>query len=159
MAHSQRDGHQPYHSIDLEAAPSPLHDPHDKEERMPLSPRASPGPQLQKQQASVGPQGPYPPAPGYTQTSTQNGSKHKNNGSWDVLGGIAKDWNEFDTRNASQSAFQYAEGTAAVWSCFFHCARYVFSLLTLTSFYRGCTTEPGTVAVVSRGLAKLMQFR
>lgn len=114
MAYSQREGDLPYHSIDLEASPSTLHDPPEKEERMPLSPRASPAPQLQIQQASGGPQGVYPPRPGYEQTPSQSSSAHhklhKSTGSWDVLGGIAKDWNEFDSRNGSKAAFQYAEG-------------------------------------------------
>jgi len=134
MAYSQRESDQPYHSIDLEAAPGPLV-PNDKEERMPLSPRATPAPQFQTQQTSEGPQGGYPPAPAYDRASSQGSQsphKHKTTGSWDVLGGLTKEWNEFDSRNAPQAAFQYAEGTPR--TCFVPSLRSPCPLTSL--FYR-----------------------
>lgn len=105
---------RPYHSIDLEASPLPLHKGSSNEERMPLSPRASVTPHLHIQDPSDESKGAYPPRPTYTSnnsqaSTTRNG--HKSSSSWDVLGGIQKDWNGFDSRNGSQAAFQYAQGT------------------------------------------------
>ena len=129
MAYQQRDAERPYHSIDLEQPPLPRNDS-EHDERMPLSPRASHVPQAHDFQSSGGSQGPnvsYPPMPDFKQTASSRtfqkmpdtpGGSHnghpmthkKANSSWDMLGGIAKDWNGFDSRNASNAAFQYAEG-------------------------------------------------
>lgn len=118
----QRDGERPYQSIDLETSPHQTSEPeHDAEkmERMPLSPRApafQSMPLPQQQQAPGQPV--YPPRPMFSQTSSldrnpgtpNSQSGHKSNSSWDMLGGLSKEWNGFDSRNASQAAFQYAEG-------------------------------------------------
>lgn len=114
------EGDRPYHSIDLESAPAPplSNAPHHDEERMPLSPRASAVPQFQFPEGSNGDhKGTYPPRPTFSTNAShastvphQPGGGHKQAGSWDILGGFQKDWNGYDSRNASTAAFQYAEG-------------------------------------------------
>lgn len=118
MAYPDRlDGDRPYHSIDLESAPAPLRPVQSSdEERMPLSPRASAVPQFNFPEGSSSSdhKGTYPPRPTFSQAPSHASNvtqAHKPAGSWDVLGGIQKDWNGFDSRNTSQAAFQYAQGT------------------------------------------------
>lgn len=136
----QLDGPRPYHSIDLESSPGALNrgPSNDNEERMPLSPRVSAAPQLHIQEVSDEPKGAYPPRPDFNQmpshsSTTRNG--HKSSSSWDVLGGIQKDWNGFDSRNGSQAAFQYAQGLS--WPS--HLSLNIF--LLLTSLYMQATHQ------------------
>ncbi|KAF8313471.1 hypothetical protein DL93DRAFT_2081192 [Clavulina sp. PMI_390] len=114
MSYSGKQGQydRPYHSIDLESSPVQQQYAPPNEEQMPLSPRASamPVPTMAGVQNSQ-----YPPRPAFQQTSSSasHGKQtHKSNASWDVLGGMQKEWDNFDSRNASQAAFQYAEGDA-----------------------------------------------
>lgn len=126
MAYAQHDAERPYQSIDLESSPIQTGD-HD--ERSPLSPRipAFQSMPLPQQTHNAPSQTMYPPRPTFSQnpsvermpgtaTPSQSGhghQGHKSGASWDVLGGLSKEWNGFDSRNASQAAFQYAEGKSS----------------------------------------------
>lgn len=124
MSYRQKDDVHLYPSHDVEANPGPQGEKDD--ERVPLSPRGSPAPGPHTRFASAS----YPPRPKFdtnasdrtfqrldeTPGGSQNphgppstpGGHHKNS-SWDVLN-FQKGWEGFDSRNASQAAFQYAEG-------------------------------------------------
>lgn len=124
-----------YHSIDLHPTEDPplppqvtrfqSRDNFSTDSHSPLSPNPYlPRPTVEQNHPSesrvhiMTPQRPEsPPRDNGNGTASSNGHAtpprtHKSrNSSWDVLGGIQKDWEGFDSRNASATHLQFAQGT------------------------------------------------
>lgn len=94
--------------------PSIDHGDNPRSDSFSLHSRAPLAPRVRMEPMPTGPSMPVPNAPAMGRpplSQSSSGLTHRaGNSSWDLLSGIRKDYEGFDTRNATESHLQFAQG-------------------------------------------------